>query len=217
MVVLLYRNLVVAVYDPKWFREVVDKLRRRGIKFSFYYTLGEVPEYSVVYTDSSEIRDEVGARRDLTVVYDPERTCRGLEKAVLASLMKSEYGSLTIGVDPGSRHAFIALGDSVVVDWGFMDDLVGKVRELVECVPATSVVVRVGAHGRGLEIARDVKIRVPGVRVELVSEYNTTPSHSRASARLLLKGLVVNRQYLRGNKDVLAALRIALKQGVEVL
>jgi hypothetical protein len=219
VVVLLSRRLVVAVYDPKWFMEVVERLRRRGLPFSFYYTVEELPEYSVVYTDSYEILRELDSRRDLTIVYDPEKTCRGLEKAVLNAMFREEYTLLTIGIDPGLTHAYIALGDSTLLGWGFAEQVVEKVRELVECIPAKSKVVRVGGYSRGLEIAKEIKDNLKDIRVEIVSEYNTTPSHSRGVDGLYrgLRSILARQPYLKRNKDIIAALKISLKQGVEVV
>jgi hypothetical protein len=52
-----------------------------------------------------------------------------------------------------------------------------------------------------------------------VSEYNTTPSHSRGVDGLYrgLRSILARQPYLKRNKDIIAALKISLKQGVEVV
>ncbi|WP_440059927.1 hypothetical protein ACSU1N_01865 [Thermogladius sp. 4427co] len=214
------RPLVVAVYDPKWFIEVKSRLRKRSIEFNYYYSLEETPTYSVVYTDWFEIKNEAESRSDLTVVYDPDRTYKGLERAILKCLMKEdEYNILTIGVDTGFRHAYVAIGDSIIVDWGYEEDIVRRILEILDEVPARNRIVRIGVFNNGLDIAKKVKNLRPDARVEVVSESYTNLSYNRGVDNSYLYSFLktlARSHYMRA-RDIAAALKIALRNGVEIL
>lgn len=217
---MVARPLVIAVYDPKWFMSVLDRLKRRGVRHHHYYSPSELPLYPVVYTDSQEIADEVKASRDdAMVMLDPSRTCEGLERAILASLGKQAYDKVVIGVDTGAGSAFVVLADSTLADWGWHPgSLVEKIGEIATCLPSKEVVVRIGANERGLELAHELKRTFSSFRVELVSEQSTSPSHDRLERLRLVDEQILEVLRRAGRrKDLLAALSIAMREGVEVI
>jgi hypothetical protein len=212
------RPLVVAVYDPRWFLRVLATLRRRGVRYHFYYDEPEVPHGSVVYTDLEDIAKALSKRSDLLVIYDPLRSCRELERAILASMFISEYSSVVVGVDPGHVVNYVVLGDDDLVLYGAGDlnALIADLDYVVNCVPFKEMTIRVGTGVSCGDIIHTLKSRYPGARLELVDESSTTPSRSRiveiAYISRRLKGLKPFRY-----KDIYAAYRIALSRGVEVL
>ncbi|MEL9909382.1 MAG: hypothetical protein QXP97_07050 [Desulfurococcus sp.] len=211
------RPLVVAIYEPKWFIHVLSVLRERNIFFSHYYTRDEVPYGSILYTDYSVFSEEMAGRSDILVFYDPTHDCRILEKAILASYLKDIYNELVIGVDPGRRIGYIVVGDGEYIIHGMGEyiDLIHVVNYLKKCVPAERIIIRVGSRHRGIELASILK-KDTGVKVEVVSEDDTTPSSIKIDdARLL--GSRIGRIKPFREKDVYAAYKIAMKKGVEVV
>ncbi|ADV65004.1 hypothetical protein [Desulfurococcus mucosus] len=210
------RPLVIAVYEPRWFLKVLAVLRERNVSFSHYYSRDEVPYGSVFYTDYTVFLEEVSDRRDVVVFYDPSRDCRVLEKAILATRLKTGYRELVLGVDPGRRLGYIVIGDGEYVEHGTGDyiDVVNMANYLRECMPADRVIVRVGSRHRGVELASMLR-RDTGLRVEIVDEDATTPgSVSIDEARVL--GERLRRVKPFREKDVYAAFKIAMMKGVEV-
>ncbi|MEM2025342.1 MAG: hypothetical protein QXW94_03540, partial [Desulfurococcaceae archaeon] len=112
------RALVIAIYDPKWFLKVLGVLRRRDLLFQHYYTSDKVPYSSVVYTDFNLVLKELSGRGDLLVVYDPDKSCRKVEEAILASHMIGGYANIVMGIDPGSVLSYVFLGDDQLIFYG---------------------------------------------------------------------------------------------------
>jgi hypothetical protein len=212
------RPLVVAVYDSKWFLRVLATLGRRAVRYHFYYDESEVPHGSVVYTDLEDIAKALSKRGDLLIIYDPLRSCRELERAILASMFISEYSSIVIGVDPGQVVNYVVLGDDdfILYGAGGLDTLITDLDYIVNCMPFKEMTIRVGTGVSCGDVVYALKSRFPRARLELVDESSTTPSRSRiieiAYISRRLKGLKPFRY-----KDIYAAYRIALSRGVEVL
>jgi len=211
------KHLVIAIYNPEWFMQVRELLRKRGVLFSYYYEPGEIPLSSVFYTDHKEIADSVSERKDLEVVYDPKHDCRKIEQAVLATYLIESFRELVIGVDPGKYITYVALGDGTLVDYG-KTDLLGFIKDLkyfLECIPSRSFRVKIGASPKGLELVQVLskEFRIP---FEIVSEEKTSPAiESRDEIRYIAGKMKRGLRPFRF-KDVYAAYRIALKKGVEV-
>lgn len=210
------RPLVIAIYDPVWFRKVVEILGERDVIFHHYYSRDEVPWGSVLYTDHIEFVREMEGRRDVLVVYDPQRECRSLELAVLKSKGLEKYSEVVMGVDPGRVVSFIALGDGEYIFHGEGDpgDLLGSINYILSCIPCDSFVIRIGNRDRGPLLAALLKERL-GVRVELVPEELTTPSESlKYEAEYLRRRLKWLRPYRA--RDIYSAYKIASRKGIEV-
>ncbi len=208
------RPLVLAVYEPRWFRRVMNILNDRGVTYRHYYTPEELPPYSVLYTDYEYFLEETRARGDVHVVYDPGRTCRGLEEAVLASMNKRYYNQVTIGIDPGPTPYYLVLGDGSILSHGRIswEDLIPLLDEAIECYPAALRRIRIGSGYKGALIAYEIASIIRDASVELVDERRTTPKNrGGAEAGPLHESLKPYR-----NKDAYAALRIALRRGIEV-
>ncbi|MEM3926326.1 MAG: hypothetical protein QXU13_01915 [Desulfurococcaceae archaeon] len=212
------RPLVIAVYEPLWFINVMRVLRERDIIFHHYYSSDEVPYGSVVYTDHEYFLKELSNRNDLLIIYDPSRDCRKLEEAVLlCKSLSNFYSEVVIGVDPGKVISYAIVGDGLFITYGegSIDDLNNSIEYVKRCLPFKDLLIRVGSGRNGLELALALK-RLFNTRVELVSEEETTPRWSiKEEINLLsrrLKGLKPYRF-----KNIYAAYRIAMKNGVEVV
>jgi hypothetical protein len=212
------RPVVIAIYDPRWFIDVMNLLKRRGIMFHHYYSKEEVPYGSVIYTDMNLIVEELSDRRDLYVIYDPGKTCRKLEEAMLASMYISEYRDIIVGVDPGVLVSYVVLGDELLLFYGEgkVEDLGRDLDYVLKCVPFKDIKIKVGTGYRSSEIIEFIKSRYKQIPLELVDESSTSPSRSRIDEAIYssrkLRGLKPFRY-----KDIYAAYRIALSKGIEVL
>ncbi|MEM0246722.1 MAG: hypothetical protein QXJ84_02640 [Desulfurococcaceae archaeon] len=212
------RLLVLAVYDPKWFMQAIKLAKRRGIAFSYYYPGEDLPRGSVVYTDFEYILGELEGRKDLLIIYDPQRSCKKLEEAILASMYSSGYRSVIVGVDPGDVLSYVILGDDYLLLYGEggLKDLDEDFNYVLSCVPHDEIRVKVGTGHKCGEVVEYIKKKYVNIPLELVDETSTSPSRSR------IDEVVHSARRLRGlkpfrHKDIYAAYRIALSKGVEVL
>ena len=214
--VLHRRPLVIAVYEPRWFMRVLSILRRREIPFSIYENPDTLPYYSVLYTDYYLFVEEARARSDIEVFYDPKHSCREFEKSILATRFKDKYNELVIGVDPGSKPYVIVLGDEEIIEHGrvSIDELGDFVNKCITCYPHEKAVIRVGGGYNGWKIVLRIK-DVVDIPIEVVDEWETTPRTKRVDDPILLNKSFTRLNRFR-NKDAYAALKIALRKGIEV-
>jgi len=211
------RELVLAIYEPSWLVRVVEYLRRRGIRFHHYYSGEKVPPGSVVYTDYYLFADELSARSDIVVIYDPNRNCRELEKAILITRFTDTYGAIVVGIDPGSKLSYVVIsnGELLFYGEGKLEDLEKDLKYIRECIPHKELRVKIGSGFNAVDIALEIK-RKYNVPVELIDEKMSTPSVSRLEEIRFLKKRLKELKPFR-YKDVYAAYKIAISEGVEVL
>lgn len=211
------RMLIIAIYDPKWFMKVLEILRRRDILFNHYYSRNSVPYGSIVYTDFEYIRNELSTRSDLLVIYDPDKTCRKLEDAILASLMLEKYRYITVGIDPGPVLSYVVLGDDILLLYGEgeVKDLNRDLTYVYECMSFDRIIVRIGMGSKAEDVLVEIKDKY-NVVLELVDESGTTPSQSKISELIYASRKLRKLRPFR-HRGIYAAYRIALSKGVEVL
>ncbi len=211
-----YRTLVLAIYDPRWFMEVLDRLKARRIPYSLYYTPDNIPYYSIFYTDYKYFIDQVEERKDLEIVYDPEHRPLVLEKAILRTRLKETYNEIVVGVDPGPSPYIIVLGDSEILEMKRLDpkaSLAKEIERIKQEYPYRTLKVRVGQCHNGWSIAYTLKKAERDVAVEIVDETKTTPKNGTGEIIERIKNML--KPYR--NKDAYAALSIALRKGIEVI
>ena len=211
-----YRALVLAVYDPRWFMKVLDRLKARRIPYTLYYTPDNIPYYSVLYTDYKYFIDQVAGRKDLEIVYDPEHQPLVLEKAILRTKLKETYNEIIVGVDPGPSPYIIVLGDSEILEMKRLDPeapLAKEIERIKQEYPYKTLKVRVGQCHNGWRIAYMLKKAERDIAVEIVDEAKTTPKNGAGEIVERIKNML--KPYR--NKDAYAALSIALRKGIEVI
>jgi len=193
---------------------VLNILRSRFIEFSVYDHEYSPPYFSVLYTDHSYFLERVRNRSDVAVFYDPQHSCRVLEGAILATKFKNKYNELAIGIDPGRKPYVVVLGDEEILEHGYinMDDLKSFVDKCISCYPHENVVVRVGGGYDGWAIALRLKESLD-VRIEVVDEIETTPKAGNVDDPI---HIYLTNVFRTRNKDAYAALKIALRRGIEV-
>ncbi|ABN69726.1 hypothetical protein Smar_0619 [Staphylothermus marinus F1] len=214
---MIRRPLVIAVYEPRWFIRVIDILRNRRINYTVYDRPENLPYYSVLYTDYEEFVREASIREDIKIIYDPNDSLRGLEESILATMFKTEYREVSIGIDPGNKPYIVVIGDGEILYHGYvsLDKVSDQILMYLSSIPAHRRIVRVGAGYNGLEIATKLRRKI-NINIEIVDEYETTPRSNRSSqtSSLNKKLLEILKPYR--NKDAYAALRIALRKGIRV-
>lgn len=209
------RPFAIAIYDPNWFLHVLDYLKRRGLSFLVYESVDKTPYFSVLYTDYSFFVKEFSSREDVVVVHDPSHDCKLLEKAILKTRFKESYDCVTVGVDPGRRATYVLLGDDELIDYGKVEPnlLPTVINDRLSCIPCKELIVRVGGGVDGWRIALALKDTLKA-SVEVVDEEETSGlSH--------LESLLIRKKFLpprgvRLDKDLCAAIRIALRKGLIV-
>ncbi len=211
------RPLVLAIYEPRWFRKVLDILNKRRIPYTFYYEPETLPAYSILYTDYEYFTENIPQDKMITVFLDPGHDCRVLEEAILASKMKNTYHSVSIGIDPGPKPYIVVLGDGEIIDYKYIEkqEIIDYIVNVEKCYPTENLVVRVGGGFKGLEIAVDIRDNLPEIQVEIVDEEETTPKKREYLREVLPRYDELIKPYR--NKDAYAALRIALRKGLEVI
>ncbi len=211
-----YRTLVLAIYDPRWFMEVLDRLKARRIPYSLYYTPDNIPYYSIFYTDYKYFIDQVAERKDLEIIYDPEHQPLVLEKAILRTRLKETYNEIIVGVDPGPSPYIIVLGDSEILEMKRLNpkaSLTKEIERIKQEYPYRTLKVRIGQCHNGWRIAYTLKKAERDVAVEIVDETKTTPKNGTGEIIERIKNML--KPYR--NKDAYAALSIALRKGIEVI
>lgn len=210
------RSLVIAIYMPKWFMEVLNILKRRNIDYTVYRDPDSIPYYSVVYTDFYYFVERIRKRNDLLVIYDPDNTCYALEKSILATQFKDKYHELIIGIDPGRTPYVVVLGDDNIIDYGriSMEKIEAFISNCIKCYPHERIIVRVGGGYNGWKVILRIrdKFKIP---MEIVDEEETTPRNRRTDDPILLNKTFKKLSRYR-DKDAYAALKIALRKGIEV-
>lgn len=209
------RPFVIAIYDPNWFLKVLGYLRKRGLYFLIYENADKIPYFSVLYTDYYFFVQEVSIRNDVLVMYDPEHSCISLEKAILKTRFKERYEHVTVGIDPGSIATYVVIGDDELIDYGKVepDKLKDEILEKLQCIPYRETVVRIGGGVDGWRLALNLKNRLR-VRVEVVDEEETSGLTKLES--ILIKNKFLPSRNIRIDKDLYAAIRIALRKGMIV-
>jgi len=196
---------------------VLSILRKRNIAFTVFEDENKLPLYSVLYTDYQYFVEKASRRSDILVIYDPMHRCIELERAILATRFKEEYDEIVFGVDPGSRPSVVVLGDEGLLDYQALysvKDVVEYIADKTQCYPSKKIVVRIGGGFNGWKIALALKKKLK-VRTEVVDEWETTPKNTRLDDILLSSKYLVNLAKHR-YRDVYAALKIALRRGIEV-
>lgn len=209
------RPLVLAIYDPNWFLKVLDYLKRRGLYFHIYENIDRLPYYSVLYTDYHLFVEEASARNDVLIIHDPQHNCTILEKAILKTRFKEHYEYLTIGIDPGYTATYVVIGDDELIDYGKTnpENLGEKILDKLTCTPYGEAVLRIGGGLNGWKLALSLKNQL-GVRVEVVDEDET--SGLTKPETILIKNKFLPSRNIRLDKDLYAAIRIALRKGMIV-
>lgn len=196
--------------------KVLELVKRQNMVFYHYYTPREVPYGSVVYTDYEPIVRELMTRSDIDVVYDFERSCKMLEKAIMMSNLKEKYESIIVGIDPGSLPSHVVVGDDELLMYGEgVRELIEDLEYILNCMYFDHIMIRIGTGPTSGDIIAYLKGKYK-IPIELVDEARTSPHPNRIGEVNYLSKRLRGVKPFR-YKDVYAAYRIALTSGIEVL
>ncbi|WFO75921.1 hypothetical protein J4526_03465 [Desulfurococcaceae archaeon MEX13E-LK6-19] len=217
------RRLVVLVYEPKRFRQVLDRLKKRRIPFSIPDDIKDIKPGDVVYTDDPRIAMEL-MEKGVLVFLDDKGSDSVLEKAILSLKFKNEYNELTVGVDPGDRFVVVVLADGSIVDFNIsysIEEALDYIRWVLKVFPAKKKIIKIGGGVGGIafldKLCKSLGLVVKETRTKImvVDEGNSTPK-TRWRNPFIERIISVIPDSIPYRKDLYAATAIALKQGVLV-
>ncbi len=159
--------------NPRIYFEMLEVLRGQGLKFvSLDFSEPTPANVGVVITSAAE-RGKVDFDKVVTDA-DPDMAV-ARAKVLLAG--EGDVKHLTIGIDPGVRPGFAAIGDGVVLTRSVADSpesVTRMVDSLAQEYPEANLVVRIG-HGDRINRNRIFNaLWDEGHKLEIVDERNTT-------------------------------------------
>jgi len=159
--------------DPRAYYEIIEALRERRLPFVTLEFSEPVPaNVSVIITTEGE-RDRVAFDR---VVTDPDPDM-ALSRAMVMLSGECEVKKLVIGIDPGKRPGFAAIGDGKLLRTSVAESPEGVrslVDEMIRAHPNADVVVRIGHGDRTNRNRIFNRLWDDGHKLEIVDERNTT-------------------------------------------
>lgn len=159
--------------DPRAYFEILETLREKDLRFVSLDFSDPIPANVGVVITTSQEKEKVDFDWIVSDA-DPEAAVMRARR-ILAG--ESAVTDLVIGVDPGSRPGFAAIGDGVIIARSIApspEAVGGFVDDLVKDYPGANVVVRIG-HGDRTNRNRIFNtLWDNGHNLEIVDEHNTT-------------------------------------------
>jgi len=159
--------------DPRAYYCVIEALRERGLPFVLLEFSDPIPANVGVVITTEEEKDRVAFDK---VVADADPDV-AISKALVMLSGDREVKELTIGIDPGTRPGFAAIGDGKVLRTCIAESPEGVrnlLDEMIRAHPNADVIVRIG-HGDRTNRNRIFNtLWDDGHKLEIVDERNTT-------------------------------------------
>jgi len=159
--------------DPRAYYEIIEALRERGLRFITLEFSDPVPaNVGVVITTEAE-RDRVAFDKVVSDA-DPDMA---ISKALVMISGEGDLKKLVIGIDPGKRPGFAAIGDGKLLRTAVAESPEGVrklVDETIRAHPTADVVVRIGHGDRTNRNRIFNRLWDDGHKLEIVDERNTT-------------------------------------------
>ncbi len=160
--------------DPRRYFEILEVLREQGLRFLSLDFSDPIPANVGVVITTERERDRIDL--DRVVCDSAPDVAVARAKRILAG--EAVIRDLMIGIDPGQKPGFAALGDGVVLTRSIAPspEAIGEfVEDLVKDYPEANLVVRIG-HGDRTNRNRIFNTLWDcGHDLEIVDERNTTP------------------------------------------
>ncbi|MCD6324053.1 MAG: hypothetical protein J7L55_02975 [Desulfurococcales archaeon] len=197
----------IVVCDPRLFRNVAEVLRTLKVDFRVPESLPLRMDEGTVIADD-ECRSYVEGSAQIYVV-------NRANVWKIALLIAGRRGNtLQVGIDLGSKIAYVALLDDLLLRYGYVEsseELASEVGELVDLLSPKNTIIKVGSPERRLsQEARRIAKLMPqrNCEVYVVNEERSNKALAiLRSAYPEIKGVA---------KDIIAALNIALRDGVKI-
>jgi len=159
--------------DPRVYYEILETLREQGLRFVLLDFSDPIPANVGVVITTEQEKEKVDFDR-IVVAEDADATVMKAKRVISG---ETTVMDLMIGIDPGSRPGFAALGDGVVLMRSIAPspEAVGDIVDhIVKNHPEANVVVRIG-HGDRTNRNRIFNtLWDNGHELEIVDERNTT-------------------------------------------
>ncbi|MBN1677840.1 MAG: hypothetical protein JW880_04805 [Candidatus Thermoplasmatota archaeon] len=159
--------------DPRAYYEIIECLRERKLPFVSLEFSDAIPANVGVIVTTEEERDRIAFDK-VVADSDPEIA---VSRALVMLSGENDVKELTIGIDPGNRPGFAAIGDGRILRTSIADSPEGVrdlVDEMIRTHPNAEVVVRIGHGDRTNRNRIFNKLWDDGHRLEIVDERNTT-------------------------------------------
>jgi xanthine/CO dehydrogenase XdhC/CoxF family maturation factor len=159
--------------DPRAYFEILEVLREQGLKFLSLDFSDPIPANVGVVITTGRERERV----DFDRIVADQAADAAVAKAKRILAGEAVVRELMIGIDPGQKPGFAALGDGVVLTRSTAPspEAIGEfVDDLVRDYPDANVVVRIGHGDRTNRNRIFNKLWDSGHDLEIVDERNTT-------------------------------------------
>ena len=159
--------------DPKTYFEIIETLREQDLKFVSLDFFDPVPaNVGVIITTDAE-KEKI----DFDRIVTDENPDAAVTRAKRMMSGEKPVKDMAIGIDPGTRPGFAAIGDGVVLTRSLADSpeaVRTMVDDLLRDHPSANVIVRIG-HGDRTNRNRIFNtLWDEGHPLEIVDERNTT-------------------------------------------
>lgn len=213
-------KIAVLIYNPKVFREVIDRLRKINIDFYVPSTINELKE---LLSDAPDLSDHIFVMDDELmgllnvrshipnlVLANEKNVLEVISRIILKLLGRERVGELVLGIDVGKLYAYVLIADGYVVDYGLVMSLsrvVKCVRPWIKHLNPKVLSVRIGELAN-IDVLKDLQKLGISMEVELIDESSSSkPPRYRPLNNVNLKEI---------SQDLEAALNIALRSGIKV-
>jgi len=193
--------LAVVTSNPRFYQGAVRELEKNGVGFLSLDLRDPIPPEVELVITTPEERADVQFPQLVAASSASDAVREALDRY---SGMKTAYNALLVGIDPGKRTGISVIGERRAVyekSLSSPEDVVAALQEVADRFKPKEVRIKVGAAGgayRNRIIAKlQENFQYP---IEVVDEDSTT-------------GPKIDSRRLGVQKDVLAARKIASKQG----
>ena len=159
--------------NPRTYFEMIEALREQDLRFVSLDFSDPVPAYIGAIITSRSEKDRVAFDKVVTD-EDPDMA---IARARMMLSGEDEVKELVIGVDPGARPGFAAIGDGIVLLRSLAESpeaVSTLVENVARAYPNANVVVRIGHGDRTNRNRIFNRLWDHGHKLEIVDERNTT-------------------------------------------
>lgn len=201
-------KILIGIYieNPEIFRKLVRKLKSRKLSFTAELNI-ENPNTTIVITD---VPEKIKGKVKILSINCDEDIDAIVEQTSLLSKGSYLYNVMLIGIDPGINTGLAIIGDGTLIKgdvYRNINTLIKEIKHVLNTVPFLKCRIRIGYKSKfSTKILEELlKIEKNNIVLEIVDEKET----SKPPIMLSLKTSKLP-------KDVMSAINIAFKRGVEV-
>lgn len=194
--------IAIITENPRFYYEIVRELKKKRIEFLSLTFNEEIPGF---------VRVVITSKKEKGNIEFPNVVARANAKETVAEALrilrgqKKSYNELVIGIDPGIRPGLVVLGDKEVISIDRINSpegILNAMKKIFAVFKSRKKMVKVGKGG-GVYRNRIIKIIQENFKlpIQIVDETSTTKVISGPKESV---------------KDIIAAINIALKEGIGI-